>query len=143
MADRLITTEIFVHCSASKPSQMWDVDDIRQIHIDKGWSDVGYHFVLPRQGGVQQGRPLNAIGAHVRGHNTVSVGICMIGGVNAVMEPENNFTDDQWFALEKTYDFLSLIYPDAKWMGHNEVSNKACPSFNVQTWLSDLRDPKL
>lgn len=97
----------------------------------------GYHIIIRRDGTVEDGRELSMSGAHARGYNSKSVGLCMIGGVgDDRVTPEDNFTDDQWTVLHRQLVALKGIYPQARIIGHNEISSKACPSFDVQQWLS-------
>ena len=74
---------ITLHCSATRPSQIAGVKEIRSWHKAKGWSDIGYHFVVRRDGRVEKGRPITQTGAHVQGWNTNNVGICLEGGIGA------------------------------------------------------------
>ena len=132
---RVIDT-VIVHCSATSPSQDdVDVSMIRDWHVDgNGWSDIGYHFVITRQGVIQEGRSVERAGAHAKGHNETSIGICLVGGVDEDNEPQCNFSFQQYRAL---VSILSL-YPDCKVIGHNEVSSKACPCFDVQSFVKGL-----
>lgn len=128
---------IAIHCAATKPSQDVGVEDIRSWHLRRGWFDVGYHWIIKRDGTVQDGRPHDRPGAHVRGYNHISLGICLVGGVAENGEPEDNFTDDQWDALAGLVKGLKVAHPDAIVQGHRDFPNvnKACPSFDVGTWL--------
>lgn len=123
--------EIFIHCSATPEGHDHDVGEIRKWHKQRGWRDVGYHYVIKLDGTVQEGRPLAAIGAHARGHNRHSIGICYVGGVDADMNPKDTRTDAQKVSLTNLITELCEEYPRAKVRGHNEVSAKACPSFDV------------
>lgn len=134
MQGRKRTEEIIIHCAATRPSQDIDARDIDRWHRDKGWMKIGYHFVVKRDGSIQIGRDLEDVGAHARGHNSYSVGICMVGGLNDDGNPEGDFTDAQWEMLRILVDGLQTRYPDAKVIGHNEISEKACPSFDVGEW---------
>ena len=132
------TTEIiFLHCSATKPSMDTDIKDIDRWHRERGFLKVGYHFVIKRDGTTQIGRDLMEAGAHVKSYNHKSIGICLIGGVAEidVKKPEFNFTTEQIAALKSLLITLKEKFPDVRIMGHNEVSSKACPSFDVQKWL--------
>ena len=130
------TEYIVIHCSATRPSQDIDVRTIDKWHRERGFLKVGYHYVLTRKGETQIGRSLDETGAHAKGYNHKSIGICMVGGVTQDDHtvPENNFTDAQWYELNKLITNLKEKYPDAKIIGHNEISGKACPSFDVQEW---------
>lgn len=142
---------IVIHCSATKPSQDWvDADTIDQWHRAKGWLGIGYHYVITRQGEVQTGRPENTIGAHCRGLNTKSIGICLVGGVHETEmagqwpAPEDNFTDAQWDALEELVITLLEQYPGSRVLGHRDAIKeglssdppKACPCFEVGDWIT-------
>ena len=136
MQGRKRTEEIIIHCAATRPSQDIDAREIDRWHRQRGWLKIGYHFVIKRDGSIEIGRDFNDIGAHARGHNSYSVGICLVGGLNDESEPENNFTEAQWGMLSILVDGLSAKYPEAKIIGHNEVADKACPSFDVQEWMN-------
>lgn len=121
---------ITVHCSATPPQQDVDVAEIRRWHKKKGWRDVGYHFVVRRNGDVQLGRPLSHTGAHVKGHNKGNIGICMVGGCNAELQPEDNFTLAQRKALFGLMAALQeqFLISDENVKGHKDWGvNKACP----------------
>lgn len=111
--------------------------EIRRWHIQQDYRDIGYHFVIRRDGTVEDGRPVDQAGAHARGVNDRSVGICLVGGVDATkqMNPENNFTPEQFDALRALLIRLKSIYPKAEVIGHRDVpgTRKACPSFDMKS----------
>ena len=110
-------------------------DTIKDWHVNgNGWRDIGYHKVIRRNGVVENGRELRDSGAHAAGYNHKSVGVCMVGGMADDNSAENNFTDQQWTALTALVKELKVEYPDANVIGHNEISQKECPSFDVQEW---------
>lgn len=136
--------EIFIHCSATPPAWMSDRpaseqrDEIRRWHVDeRGWSDIGYHYVIGRGGEIERGRPEARQGAHVRGRNRRSIGICLVGGHGSSAKDQffDHFTVEQEMALNELLSELQEKYPKAKVRGHNEVAAKACPGFDVQRWL--------
>ena len=131
------TDYIFIHCSATKPSMDVDAKEIDRWHRARGFLKIGYHFVIKRDGTKEIGRELMESGAHVKSYNHKSIGIAMIGGVAEidVNQPEDDFTEQQWLTLENLINDLRKEFPNAKIKGHNEVSKKACPSFDVQQWL--------
>ena len=133
------TKFIVIHCSATKPSMNIDADTIDSWHKKRGFSSIGYHFVLKRDGTRETGRSLNEIGAHAKGFNHRSIGCCLIGGVTQDDHtmPENNFTKEQWAELDILLEELIHNFPDVKIIGHNQISHKDCPSFDVQTYLKD------
>jgi len=134
---------LVIHCSATPPQMDIDVSDIRRWHLDRGWSDVGYHYIITRTGSLQTGRGIDTRGAHVKGHNSHSLGICLVGGVDIEGEPDNNFTSDQFETLHGLLGWLKNGFPDAKILGHRDFEgvSKACPSMDVREWLTN--HPKL
>ncbi|WYW04273.1 amidase [Pseudomonas phage vB_PpuP-Kompost-2] len=133
---RPVTDTIIVHCAATKPTMDIGVREIRQWHVQQGWLDVGYHFVIRRNGDVENGRPHDVIGSHARGYNSRALGICLVGGIDAKGKPENNFTPEQFNSLKLLLLAQKRTYPTAKIIGHKDVdSGKACPSFDVAPWL--------
>jgi len=130
------TTLIIIHCSATKAELYVNAEIIDRWHRGRGWSGIGYHEVIKRDGTIELGRDLSAKGAHAKGYNSVSVGICMVGGLDKDGNPEDNFTGAQFKALEETLLHKMRIYPKARIIAHNEVnSHKACPCFGVKDWL--------
>ncbi len=138
MTPRKSTKYLVVHCSATRPSLDVGVKEIRQWHKNQGWEDIGYHFVIRRDGRVEKGRPVDMIGAHVAAYNSTSVGVCMVGGVNQkdFTVAENNFTKEQFASLKTVLKMLSEKYPGAKVLGHRDFPKvaKACPSFDAIAW---------
>ena len=138
MQPRAKTDYIVVHCSATKPSMDIGSEKIRDWHVnERGWRDIGYHKVIRRNGEIEDGRDSRDSGAHAAGYNSKSVGVCMVGGMAEDNSAENNFTDKQWTTLLDLIKQLKVEYPDAKIIGHNEISEKECPSFDVQKWKED------
>lgn len=146
---RTATELLVVHCSATGPAQNIGVREITQWHIQRGFDTVGYHYVIRRDGTLETGRPESAIGAHVKGHNANSIGVCLVGGVDTAGKPANNFNHAQFLALGELLDQLQSRYPDARILGHRDLSPdlngdgritpnefiKACPSFDITAWL--------
>ena len=130
--------KIIIHCSATPEGRNVNVSTIRQWHLDRGWSDIGYHFVIYLDGTVLSGRPIERAGAHVKGYNKHSIGICYIGGVDSSMNPKDTRTDAQKESLRNLIEDLMFDYPLATLHGHNEFSSKACPSFIVRDEYWDL-----
>ena len=137
-------TKIILHCSATAEGKDYSVDTIRKWHLKRGWRDIGYHFVIQRDGTVDEGRPIEQTGAHVKGQNHNSIGICYIGGVEAKKKngkwiAKDTRTCEQKEALEELLLELKEQYPLAKIHGHNEFSSKSCPCFNAREeyeWIS-------
>lgn len=155
------TDYVVWHCSATPADWNIGAKEIKYLHTapktepvpwgsynlrGKAWRDIGYGLVLPRDGSIEIGRGLDAIGAHVKGYNRISVGICLVGGISETGEPEDNFTDAQWLAFDELVPLLQARYPDAEHLGHRDLSPdangdgvidrhdwlKLCPCFNVR-----------
>ncbi|MDB6143954.1 MAG: N-acetylmuramoyl-L-alanine amidase [Pseudomonas sp.] len=150
LKDRERTELIVVHCSATQAKADIGKREITQWHRERGFDTIGYHYVIRRNGEVETGRRESEIGAHVRGYNLNSIGVCLVGGVDGKNKPENNFGESQFNALETVLHELKDRYPNARIVGHRDLSPdlngdgkitpneyiKACPSFDVGAWLS-------
>ncbi len=125
--------KIIIHCTATREGDDISVDTIRKWHLARGWSDVGYHYVIDIKGNINAGRPIELMGSHTRGENKYSIGIAYVGGVEADGKtPKDTRTKAQKNAIIRLVKKLKGCYPDVTIHGHNEFSNKACPSYNVQ-----------
>lgn len=125
--------EIIVHCSATPEGKDYTVLDIRRWHKQQGWSDIGYHYVIYRNGHVEPGRNVDIAGAHCEGHNMHSIGVCYIGGMTRDgKKPKDTRTLSQKAALLSLLLDLKRLYPQAKIYGHCDFSNKACPCFDAK-----------
>lgn len=124
--------EIIVHCSATPEGKDFTVAQIKQWHLQRGFSDIGYHYVIYRDGSVHTGRPESVSGAHCTGHNTISIGVCYIGGcATNGTTPKDTRTPAQKVALVKLLKELKAKYPKATVHSHKDYANKACPSFDA------------
>ena len=129
---------LVVHCSATKEDMDIGVADIRRWHRQRGFLDVGYHYVIRRDGTIEKGREETVPGAHARGFNEKSLGVCLVGGVESDGETaEQNFTPQQYESLKSLLFDLRDKYPGSQVLGHRDLPrvNKACPSFDMpQLW---------
>ena len=131
--------EIIVHCSATPEGKDYSVDTIRQWHLQRGFSDIGYHYVIYRDGSIHMGRDESIIGAHCTDHNTNSIGVCYIGGcASDGKTPKDTRTAEQKQSLVKLLKELKTKYPQASIHGHRDFSSKACPSFDATKEYSSL-----
>ena len=125
--------EIIVHCTATRAGVNCTVEDIRRWHKQQGWSDIGYHYVVYRDGSVHEGRDVNIAGAHCLGHNTYSIGVAYVGGVaRDGKTPADTRTVAQAEGLEKLMVELRRMYPQAQIFGHRDFARKACPCFDAR-----------
>lgn len=127
-------TKIIWHCSATREGQDVSTEAIRRMHkTERGWSDIGYHFVIELDGVAHTGRDLERPGAHTQGHNEESIGICYVGGVERDGKtPKDTRTPEQRAELYRLTEELLERFPVATVHGHREFAAKACPSFDVQ-----------
>ena len=123
--------EIIIHCSATKEGNKISATTIDRWHKDRGWRCIGYHYVVRIDGSIEYGRPVQDIGAHVKGKNKHSIGVCYIGGLDADMEPKDTRTRDQKESLLCLLKTLKRLHPDATIHGHRDFANKACPCFDA------------
>lgn len=136
-SDRYIDT-LIIHCADTPPTMDIGVDEIRKWHVeDNGWKDVGYHYIIRRNGIIEIGRDINVIGSHCSGYNTNSIGICLVGGRKG-KNKEELFTEEQYDSLESLIiNLKALISLKIKIKGHRDFnSNKTCPNFDVADFLA-------
>lgn len=140
---------IVVHCSATRSNQDIGYKEINQMHVDRGWSGIGYHIVIRRDGTIELGRPLDFAGAHAYGYNRVSYGVCLVGGLDKDGNTqENGFNPEQLQSLERVVRGLKLRAPQAEVLGHRDLSpdvngdgvieswewKKQCPCMDAREW---------
>ncbi len=120
-------TEIIVHCSDTPAGRHTTVEEIREWHLQRGWSDIGYHFIIGLKGECWEGREIEKVGAHTKGMNKSSIGVCYIGGKDNI----DTRTEEQEEALVDLLVYLKTEYPKVKIYGHRDFSEKYCPSFDA------------
>jgi N-acetylmuramoyl-L-alanine amidase len=129
-----------VHSTATPPSLDVGAEWIRRLHVeDRGWSDIGYHYVIRRNGLLEKGRPIEMPGAHVKGMNENTIGIVYVGGVDSQGEAEDNRTLPQKITMQLLLQYLAIKYKTSKILGHKECSNTECPSFDVGTLRTQFK----
>jgi hypothetical protein len=147
--------EIVVHCTATQPG-WWSnrsaeekAREVRSWHVSpppngRGWKDIGYHWLIDRDGTVVKGRDESVVGAHVSGHNSNTIGVSLFGGHGSSSDDkfEEHFTPQQDAALRKLIAEIRARHPITKVSGHNEYANKACPGFRVKNWLEKTPAPE-
>lgn len=133
--------EIILHCSATPEGKDYTTSQIKSCHLQRGFSDIGYHYVIYRDGSVHNGRDINVSGAHCTNHNAKSIGICYIGGLDSTgKKAKDTRTDAQKKSLVKLVKQLLSLYklPISTVHCHNEYANKACPSFKITDFRKEL-----
>ena len=133
-------SKIIIHCSATQEGRDLDAAEINRWHLKRGWNGIGYHYVVLLDGTIEYGRSIYKQGAHVKGENEGSIGICYVGGMSKDMKKaKDTRTQAQKDSLIKLMHELIYKYnKDMTIHGHNEYANKACPSFNVQAEYANL-----
>lgn len=131
--------EIIVHCTATPEGRVETVQSIRNMHKAKGWSDIGYHYLIGLNGECWESRNVNLIGAHCEGHNSNSIGVCYVGGVDKKMQPKDTRTEKQKYALVALLKDLRKLYPKAKIYGHHDFNKgKSCPCFDAKNEYKNI-----
>lgn len=142
---RYPVTEVILHCADTRPDWMMGrplvakVAEIRRGHVEqRGWRDIGYHWVIDRDGAVAHGRRETEIGAHVESHNRGTLGICLLGGYGAsASDPfAKNFTEAQDAAAKHLIADIKARATILKVSGHNDYAAKACPGFRASAFLN-------
>ena len=143
---------IVVHCTATKEGIDYGVKAVRRWHINRGFSDIGYHMLIHLDGRIEMGRPIEKAGAHAKGFNANSIGVVYEGGLDSRGNPKDTRTVPQYHALRRCVETLKVIYGDVDVVGHRDLSvdlngdgviskgewMKACPSFDVKTELDKI-----
>lgn len=137
-----------IHCAATEAGAVFTAADIKQWHLQRGFKDIGYHYVIRLDGTLETGRPLEQEGAHAAGYNTRSIGVCYVGGM-LKGKAHDTRTPAQRITLRTLAGLFKAIYPTLKVVGHRDLSVdlngdgaitpnewiKDCPSFDVKTEL--------
>ena len=132
---------LVIHCSATRCNVPFTVEQLRQCHLQRGFKDIGYHFYITRDGELHHCRPISEPGAHVRGFNRHSIGICYEGGLDENGCPADTRTQAQRFALLDLLTILRHQYPEAQILGHYQLNasiHKACPCFDCRKEYMDI-----
>ena len=131
--------KIIVHCADTPEGRDVRTAEIKRWHTEeRGWSDIGYHWVVELDGSLHAGRHEEISGAHCKGHNSSSIGVCYVGGSDASGDPKDTRTEAQKEALKNLIVDLLDRYSDAEVFGHRDFSEKACPSFDAKTEYAGL-----
>lgn len=129
---------IIIHCTATIEGRDYTVSTIDSWHRHRGFDCIGYHYVIYRDGSVHTGRSLYKVGAHCKGHNANSIGVCYVGGVGKDGNPKDTRTPQQRDALVNLLMRLKRQFPHAVIRGHRDFAAKACPSFDATTEYADI-----
>lgn len=139
---------IIIHCSATRNGHDFRASDIDRWHREQGFAEIGYHYVIDLDGTIEVGRPLTMAGAHCKGWNKRSIGICYIGGLDANGMPADTRTHAQKVSLHNLVEQLMERFPSiTQVLGHRDTSPdrngdgkitpdewvKACPCFDVKS----------
>lgn len=130
--------EIIIHCTATYYTRNVSVAEVEQWHKVRGFDTIGYHYLVHQDGQIDVGRPLAMVGAHCKGHNAASIGICYVGGIGWDSKPADTRTPQQKEALRILIKVLLAVFPIKSIVGHNAYASKACPCFDVKAEYQDL-----
>ncbi|SHJ36796.1 N-acetylmuramoyl-L-alanine amidase [Bacteroides stercorirosoris] len=142
---------IVIHCSATRADRCYTEHDLTADHLRRGFSGAGYHFYIRKNGDIKTLRAIEIPGAHVKGYNGSSVGICYEGGLDADGRPADTRTDFQKHSLRVLVLLLLKDYPGSRVAGHRDLSPdlnhngeiepeewiKQCPCFDAADILSE------
>ena len=133
-------TLIILHCSAVRPDQTSSAAQIDTWHRQRGFHlGIGYHYVIRRNGEIEQGRPEYMVGAHCLNHNAHSIGVCYEGGLDIRGQPDDTRTTAQKVALRLLLEDLHRRYPKALILGHHDLNpGKPCPNFDAAREYADI-----
>ena len=123
--------KIIIHCSATPEGRKTSAEEIKSSHLERGFSDIGYHYIVHLDGSISYGRNIEKIGAHSRGQNKMSIGVCYIGGLDECLDAKDTRTPQQKESLLILLKTLKKLHSKAVIYGHRDFSEKACPSFNA------------
>ena len=140
----MTATHIVYHYSATYPDQDWGVAEMTAMHKARGWRTVGYHYVIRRDGTIEKGRGEREQGAHVKGHNVGTIGICCIGGLERATGPNvgvDNRTEAQKSSLAKLTRDILTRNPGAKIVGHRDLGATQCPGYDAAAWWASVNQP--
>ena len=128
--------EIIIHCTATESGHDYSVKTIDKWHRERGFKQIGYHYIIHLDGKIEHGRDVSLIGAHCKGHNRNSIGIAYVGGLYCG-QPCNTMTAAQMQSLIHVIQLLIEAFPTIKKVsGHNDYAHKTCPCFDVHKFLA-------
>jgi N-acetyl-anhydromuramyl-L-alanine amidase AmpD len=151
---RKTTTGIAIHCTATREGRHYDATTVDQWHKDLKWAGIGYHYLIRLDGTIEAGRPEDAVGSHIAGHNSNTVAVVYVGGLDAAGKPKDTRTPEQKAALKQLVTHLAAKYRKTltKIGGHRDWSPdknrngvidkhewlKDCPCFDVVAWCQQV-----
>tara|TARA_Y100000114_G_C11729860_1_gene312956 strand:+ start:536 stop:958 length:423 start_codon:yes stop_codon:yes gene_type:complete len=132
--------KIIVHCTATPEGREVTIEEIDSWHKARGWSQVGYHYLVSLDGKISKGRDIEIQGAHCKGENKSSIGVAYSGGCDKDMNAKDTRTEKQKQSLEYLIGYLSAMFPGSKIFGHRDFSTKECPSFDAKSEYKFIED---
>ena len=132
---------IIIHCTATAEFKDFKAKDVDKWHKQRGWDCIGYHYIIDLDGTIEKGRPETKVGAHCKGFNDCSIGVCYVGGLASDNKtPKDTRTNAQKASLLKLIKQLKAKYQNAKVVGHKDMPNvhKACPCFEAKREYNNI-----
>jgi len=136
LSERYVTDMIVVHHTGNPSDDDLSAEDIHEMHQNQGWAGIGYHYVIRKDGQIEQGRPEWAVGSHAYGENWHSIGIHVSGNFEEA-EP----TEYQIESLAYLIGWLCEEYdldPSVAVVGHRDLMATACPGENLYEMLNTV-----
>jgi len=132
---------IVLHCSATRENQNFTVEQLEACHKARGFDGIGYHYYITKDGTLYPCRSEERMGAHAKGFNAHSIGICYEGGLDEHGRSKDTRTEAQKVTLEELLKSLCTDYPDAEILGHRDLPgvHKDCPCFDTRKWLKEIK----
>lgn len=145
---------LVIHCSATLCSRAYTPEQLEADHRARGFRKAGYHYYIRKNGDVVRMRPESEMGAHVKGYNRSSLGICYEGGLDENGQPADTRTEEQRVALKELLYRLVCRYPGVQIVGHRDLSAdrngdgrvspdewiKWCPCFDAEVEYAELNE---
>ena len=133
--------EIVLHCTGTKIDACVTVESVRRYHVNNNkWQDIGYHYLIYRDGSIHPGRPLDVQGAHCEGYNAHTIGIAYVGGLDDDGRGCDTRTREQKKAILSLCRALLTAFPTIHHItGHREHNPTECPCFDVAVVRSIMR----
>ena len=145
---------IVIHCSATREDRTLTPDDLDTSHRRRGFNGTGYHYYIRKDGTVHLTRPLERVGAHAKGFNASSIGVCYEGGLDCRGRPADTRTPEQRAALQLLVHQLLAKFPHCRVCGHRDLSPdrngngeiepeewiKMCPCFKVNFTIKNRKE---
>ena len=138
------TNKIVIHHTGSVKDVDFSAARIHEFHLNNGWAGIGYHFVIRKDGTIERGRPVWAVGSHAQSHNSDSIGIHLCGDFNAAKPTDKQIESAAMLIANLCVDYdiptdrNHIIGHDECYTGVNKTDGAGCPGKNLQKMLDTI-----